>query len=359
MMSEVFSLCICLGGSIWIVELIPLQCLEIFSCRLEPGTGNQEPGTTTMLLTVFFLFAFIPNGLLAFPSTVPAFLWSSHYELGSENGLKESVNYQVISPEDLAKSVLSEAGWSNFLCKGKKFHEPLDLALLFVGRELQSSDLSMNNHADSALLDLLKISFARSNTSMAFPYVSAPENMLLENSLVSGFAEACGDDMNVVFHRSCSMDGTNHEEITALHSVQDYLTKMMEERNRGKTDLVVFCNQGSQALKNVDRIQSEGEVLSKLISSVEESGAKYAVLYVSDPSRSIQYPSYRELQRFLAESTTGNESTNSTICDEVCQIKSSLLEGIFVGLVLLIILISGLCCMMGIDTPTRFETPQE
>ncbi|KAL5129738.1 hypothetical protein HKD37_12G032983 [Glycine soja] len=313
------------------------------------------------LFTAFILFAFIPNGLLAVPSTVPAFLWSSHYELASENILKESVNYQVISPKDLAKSILSEAGWSNFLCKGKKFHEPLDLALLFVGRELQSSDLSMNKHANSALLDLLKNSFARSNTSVAFPYVSTSEDVLLENSLVSGFAEACGDMGigNVAFHGSCSIDDANHEEITTLHSVQDYLTKRMEESHRGKTDLVVFCNEGSQALENVDRTQSEGEVLSNLINSVEESGAKYAILYVSDPSRSIQYPSYRDLQRFLAESTAGNESANSTICDEVCQIKSSLLEGILVGIVLLIILISGLCCMMGIDTPTRFETPQE
>lgn len=73
-----------------------------------------------------------------------------------------------------------------------------------------------------------------------------------------------------------------------------------------------------------------GEILSELISSVEESGAKYAVLYVSDISRSIQYPSYRDLQRFLAESATGNGSTNFTGCDGVCQIKSSLLEGLLV-----------------------------
>ena len=37
-----------------------------------------------------------------------------HYRV-SDNGLKESVNYQIISPKDLAKSVLSAAGWSNFL----------------------------------------------------------------------------------------------------------------------------------------------------------------------------------------------------------------------------------------------------
>ncbi|KAG4393587.1 hypothetical protein GLYMA_03G121400v4 [Glycine max] len=40
-----------------------------------------------------------------------------------------------------------------------------------------------------------------------------------------------------------------------------------------------------------------------------------------------------DMQRFLAESTVGNESTNSTICDEVCQLKSSLLEGILVRVV--------------------------
>lgn len=299
---------------------------------------------------------------MAISSTVPAFLWSSHYNLVSDNGLKESVNYQVISPKDLAKSVLTEAGWSNFLCKGKKFQEPLDLALLFVGNELQSSDLSLNKNADSALLDLLKDSFVTSNTSMAFPYVSSSEDASLEDSLVSGFTEACGDGLgigNVALLGSCSMSNGRHGDTSALQSVQDYLTSRMEESHKGKTDLVVFCNGQSQDLKNVDGTQSEGEALSELINSVEESGAKYAVLYVSDISRSIQYPSYRELQRFLAESASGNESTNSTGCDGVCQIKSSLLEGLFVGLVLLIILISGLCCMMGIDTPTRFEAPQE
>ena len=73
-----------------------------------------------------------------------------------------------------------------------------------------------------------------------------------------------------------------------------------------------------------------GEVFSELISSLEQSGTKYTVLYVSDPFRSIQYPSYRDLERFLAEGTYGNGSANSTTCDEVCQIKSSLLEGLLV-----------------------------
>lgn len=73
--------------------------------------------------------------------------------------------------------------------------------------------------------------------------------------------------------------------------------------------------------------------MSEVISSVELSGTKYAALYVSDPFESIHYPAYRELERFLAEGTAGNEgndSAHSTDCDEVCKIKSSLLEGVFV-----------------------------
>ncbi|GAB4835065.1 hypothetical protein Ancab_033333 [Ancistrocladus abbreviatus] len=66
-----------------------------------------------------------------------------------------------------------------------------------------------------------------------------------------------------------------------------------------------------------------------------------------------------QIERFLAEASSGNRSVNSTVCDRVCQIKTSLLEGILAGIVLLVILISGLCCMMGIDTPTRFETNQD
>ncbi|WOL18034.1 hypothetical protein Cni_G26827 [Canna indica] len=88
-----------------------------------------------------------------------------------------------------------------------------------------------------------------------------------------------------------------------------------------------------------------------------KSGAKYTVLYTSKPYTSVEYPA-RLTMRFLADSTQSNASTNST-CGGVCQIKSSLLEGIFVANLLLTILISGLCCMIGIDTPTRFEAPQE
>lgn len=314
------------------------------------------------LMAILLVTSHLPYGL-TLPSTGPAVMWSPHEVGFASNRMKEVLNYQTISRKDLANSVLSEGGWSNILCSEKKLQLPVDLALVFIGRGLHSLDISGNRHADPALVDLLKASFTKSNFSIAFPYVAAlEEDDTMANSLVSGFTKSCGDDMgfsNVAFLESCFVEGANYKKLADLSSVHDHLLSRKEKREEGQADLVVFCHGGTHSLRELDQSRSESEIFSELISSVEQSGAKYSVLYVSDPIRSVQYPSHRELQRFLAEGTIGNGSANSTHCDEVCQIKSSLLEGIFVGIVLLIILISGLCCMMGIDTPTRFEAPQD
>ncbi|KAF5725537.1 hypothetical protein HS088_TW23G00260 [Tripterygium wilfordii] len=299
---------------------------------------------------------------LAVPSTVPAFLWSSHDYEFSSNRIKDAVNYQTISPKDLTKFVLSEGGWANLLCSEKKLQQHMDVALVFVGRELLSSDVSGNKYADTALLDLLKVSYTRSNFSLAFPYVAVSEEQTMENILFSGFMETCGWDSavsKVAFSESCSVDGENLEKLADPDSVHDFLVSNMEKGPTGQANLVVFCHGGFLSGQGPSQPKPESEIFSEVISSVEQSGAKYAVLYVSDPMRSIQYPTHRELERFLAEGVRGNGSLGDKVCDEVCRIKSSLLEGLLVAIVLLIILISGLCCMMGIETPTRFEAPQE
>ncbi|XP_038705265.1 uncharacterized protein LOC120001094 [Tripterygium wilfordii] len=297
---------------------------------------------------------------LALPSTAPAFLWSPHHDEFSSKGMKDAVNYRTISPKDLAKSVLSEGDWANLLCSEKKLQQHMEVALVFVGRELLSSDISGNKYADTALLDMLKVSYTMSNFSLAFPYVAASGEQTMENILLSGFMETCGWDSaisKVAISESCSVDGENLQRLAVVDL--DFLVSNMEKRSNGQANLVVFCHGGSHSGQGPSRPKPESEIFSEVISSMEQSGAKYSVLYVSDPLRSIQYPTYRELERFLAEGVQGNRSLDSKVCDEVCKIKSSLLEGLFVAIVFLIILISGLCCMMGIDTPTRFEAPQE
>ncbi|CAH2053822.1 unnamed protein product [Thlaspi arvense] len=296
---------------------------------------------------------------LASPNTVPAFLWSPHLQSGNGE-MDEAVNYQVMSAKDLVSSVFTRGGWSNFLCSEKKLEQPVDVALVFIGRELLSSDVSSIKNSDPSLVNTLNNLFTASNFSLAFPYIAAPEEERMENLLLSGLKEACPHNVgvrNIVFSESCSVEDGTVQKLADLQSFKDHLLARSETRKEGETDLVVVCSEGSKSNSQSGHSHSERESISELVSSVEQSGSKYTALYVSDP---YWYTSYKTLQRFLAESGTGNSTVGvTTTCDELCKFKSSLLEGILVGIVFLLILISGLCCMAGIDTPTRFETPQD
>lgn len=66
--------------------------------------------------------------------------------------------------------------------------------------------------------------------------------------------------------------------------------------------------------------------MRELVNFLDQSGASYYMLYVSDPYTSLQCLPNLSRRRILADNT----SENSTTCDGVCQIKSSLLEGFFV-----------------------------
>eukprot|EP00258_Populus_trichocarpa_P038105 XP_024454124.1 uncharacterized protein LOC18097223 isoform X3 [Populus trichocarpa] len=272
---------------------------------------------------------------------------------GSNNRMSEAMNYQTISSKDLARLVLAEGGWSNLLKRKFSNLWIWQLFLLAEGTDLVNMLPRLLSYAvfhryfckqkcRSSSCELSQGPFTKSNFSMAFPYVAASEEAM-ENSLVSGFAEACGQDLgisNVSFSESCSVEGESFQKLAKLHAVNDYLASRMEKRLSGQPNLVVFCYGGSNSMKELDQPQSESEMFSELINSVEMLGGKYVVLYVSDPFRSIQLPYHQELERFLAEGAGGNASLNSTHCDEVCQIKSSFLEGVLVGIGLLIILMS-------------------
>ncbi|KAL0557054.1 hypothetical protein IC582_005572 [Cucumis melo] len=324
----------------------------------------KQAGVPTLdLFLVVLLAAATFKPISSLPSTIPAFLWSPHHRHGfSNNILEKYVDYQTISPQELAKSVLNEGGWSQLLCTGKEVKQPVDLAIIFVGSKLQS-DFTSSRHVDPNLMDLLKVSFSRSNFSMAFPYVAAPERGAVEKLLISEFKQSCGHDLrisNSAFQELSSVEDESFQKLPLLpHSINDYMVSRMENKPEGETELVIFSHGDFSSPEEGNPWTSESKTLSEIMTSAEHVGAKYEILYISDPFRSIRH-SYVELGRFMAEGSSGNGSAKSeSLCDEVCQIKSSLLEGLFVGIVLLIILLSGLCCMMGIDTPTRFETPQD
>ncbi|KAM3256763.1 hypothetical protein ACQJBY_049284 [Aegilops geniculata] len=270
---------------------------------------------------------------VAAPVTAPAFLWApKNYGL-SPNEAKEVVHYQTISPKSLADSVLKEGGWSNLVCSKDGPQKNVDVAVLFLGS---------------------KLSFSSSEFSMAFPYVAMSDDEALENSLLSGFTENCEDGSggnHITYTDTCTASSGSVKKHLNMDSVQDLVKSRMG--NNQPTELIVFCSGGFK-----DNAKSEGWLLLDLVSVLDKSGAKYTVLYASQPYGLLENPSDLPLARYLAEKTNTTKPVLEK-CDGECQLKSTLLEGVFVGVVLLIILISGLCCMMGIDTPSRFEAPQD
>nr|CAB3488928.1 unnamed protein product [Digitaria exilis] len=256
----------------------------------------------------------------------PAFLWAPK-------------NYVWCSREDVQKNV--------------------DVAIVFLGSKLQSSDISKDKQVDPALADTLKLSFTSSEFSMAFPYVSTSDDEKLENSLLSGFAENCDNDFEktrITYTDTCTVTGQDLKKHHNMDSVHDLVTSRMGNKPSGQTNLIVFCSGG---FEDLDPAKSEGDLLSELVAMLKKSGAKYTILYASQPSGLLEKPSNLPLGRYLAEKTNTTAKAARGKCDGECLVKSTLLEGTFVGIVLLIILISGLMCMMGIDTPSRFEAPQE
>ncbi|GAB4858115.1 hypothetical protein Ancab_016017 [Ancistrocladus abbreviatus] len=287
------------------------------------------------------IFAVIVSRLMlasALQSTVPAVMWSPYLD----KRMEEEVNYQTISPKALARSVLSEGGWSSLLCAGKHSRVLLDIAFVFIGKELQSLDISGTSLAkERELVDILKVSFMSSNFSMAFPYVALEKQGSMENSLLAEFSDACDRELrvsNVQLMGSCSIEGKGYEKLVELGSLHDYFATRMEKEINGLPDLIVYCHKGLDDVRRPEQMNSESDVFSYLINSLEKSGARYAVLYVSDPYESGHYPSSLPIERFLMEASSANRSVNSTICDGVCQIKTSLLEGILVVSMLITLL---------------------
>ncbi|KAL5203741.1 hypothetical protein ABZP36_008612 [Zizania latifolia] len=291
----------------------------------------------------------------AAPVTAPAFLWAPNNYGFSSHEAKETVHYQTISPKSLAKSVLEEGGWSNFVCSREDHQKNVDVAVLFLGSKLQSSDISKDKQVDPTLVGTLKHSFTSSKFSMSFPYVAMSDDEKLEKSLISGFAENCNNGFGVnhiTYTDTCTVseDLKEHHDMDSIH-----VSFVVLLNPSGQTNLIVFCGSG---FKDLDNTKSEGELLSELVTLLKKSGAKYTILYASQPYGLLENPSNLPLGRYLAEKTNTTKAGLGK-CDGECMVKSTLLEGSFVGIVLLIILISGLKCMMGIDTPSKFEAPQE
>jgi hypothetical protein len=93
------------------------------------------------------------------------------------------------------------------------------------------------------------------------------------------------------------------------------LTSWMGNKPSGQTNLIVFCSGG---FEDLDPANSEGELLSELVDTLKMSGAKYTILYASQPSGLLEKPSNLPLGRYLAEKTNTTAKAARGKCDGNC-----------------------------------------
>lgn len=227
----------------------------------------------------------------------------------------------------------------------------VDFVVVFIGKNMRSGDVSRDAGGTRIgdLQGVLQRVVSSANSSWSLPYVApSKDGLSFADVLVRDFAVDVEDSESrlgkVAMAGSCGI-GSRAESIK-LDALQDYLPKRLKTKAAKTTELVVVCSDSE--------IKSEGEVLDELLGVLDEMKSRYVALYTTDLSAEEvlgSRPRGRQLGSVVYE---GEE-----YCNEVCQAKATILEGLLVGLTLLIILISGLCCMSGIASPVRFETSKD
>ncbi|KAG6543634.1 hypothetical protein Mapa_014997 [Marchantia paleacea] len=292
------------------------------------------------------LLAFLLIGASASLSLVPAFVWSN-----TRNVDDRSITYQTLSSESVVEQIISE--FSSPLLQEQA--PPVDFVLAFIGNKLRSVEVSRAVSSASDLLPVIQGAVTSSKSSLAIPYVTPLKR---ENTFAKLLDLASADLMSadkesklgdVVVAGSCASDTTGAKKYESLDQLKAYLTS----RNDGKADLIIVCSHVQSSFESKQPL-SEGEIMGAVLKILEESKAKYVASYVTDlvEENVLALSKRRHLGTKLRVS-------NETFCDGLCQTKATMLEGLFVAITLLIILISGICCMAGITTPNRFETAKE
>ncbi|KAH9318099.1 hypothetical protein KI387_019868, partial [Taxus chinensis] len=248
--------------------------------------------------------------------------------------MQGSVNYNIISPGDLAKNVLNTAGWSQLLCSEKKRDQAAEVAVVFIGNKLRSQDISRKRDTNAELIELLEGSLEESNFSVAFPYVaSSEERGSIANTLLSGFMEHCDhglQNIEIAVVAPCFVEGTNIKKLPDLKAVNDYVNEKKQLRTGKVTNLIFVCSDKSSAIKESGRTQMESKNLARILMDLKQSGILYSVLYASDPYEMAPYLRFEKLEKHLISNAPGNAFVNATYCDSVCQSKASILEGLLV-----------------------------
>ncbi|KAJ7539935.1 hypothetical protein O6H91_11G115700 [Diphasiastrum complanatum] len=299
-------------------------------------------------LSLLSAMAFLRIAMSSFtPTMAPAFIWSNNRFLGIE---EHSVDYEIFTPKSLAKNLLERLHPSG----KQETKRETNLFLAFIGDELRSVDIARDTLQKINTQHVLQNTMATSNFSVVLPHIvfSAEEDSFVD-SLVDTIeqTENHGNILGELHTFGCTGANKALKEFGSIQDIEEFLSSR-KVTNGGEINVLVIC---SPSWKLPLKEESEGKLLGKITQALSASVNDYVALYVSDLSKRSEY----DLNLHVRQLSSSAGATNETFCDEICQTKATLLEALLVGVVLIFILVMGICCMAGVQSPSRFESQKE
>eukprot|EP00246_Nothoceros_aenigmaticus_P007042 TRINITY_DN2063_c0_g1_i1.p1 TRINITY_DN2063_c0_g1~~TRINITY_DN2063_c0_g1_i1.p1 ORF type:complete len:322 (-),score=32.24 TRINITY_DN2063_c0_g1_i1:581-1546(-) len=289
----------------------------------------------------------------------PVYVWSDHRCLSPEDRTSQDL---ADTHSDFAMQFLQSYIGTESKCLDR--HIPAaETAVVFIGNELRLSDESLVSSTEGFNLQvLLKTSGVTAGYSVELRAVgSSTERSSVAATLVATAASSPSDNLGKI--AAVGACGIKSKDIASfgLEDLTEYLEARKEARRSGSTDLLIVCMSPDDGFTRHELMQYEGKVLSETLSVLQTTGTSYVALYTSDWTGESYGRSRSLIESEPDTNGTSNTTGNSTgpVCNELCRKRATLWESLFVFLILLIILISGTCCMTGVNTPTRFETSKE
>ncbi|CAI5515746.1 unnamed protein product [Closterium sp. Naga37s-1] len=327
------------------------------------------------------LVCLVPPSLAAVPA-----IFSSSVRLSDPT---EAVSYESVQGSALP-SLLFDPSRDDSIFSSFAEERP-GVVLVFLGKEIRTIDLS----SPTGSVEPLKALLSQSASSKVFPYVQPLDHADTAHALdalLASFSSlayaghaavsaSCGPVFRLGTHRFSSED-----------SLQDLLNNRASVRASRELDMVLYCSDGpASADSHDDAVAAETTELSNLVSHIKAITPNYALFYTALPDADVgaqrrllaaadDYPAAGTGAADAAaagggegfdavgagadagagaEGVEGQKVAKAAVaknkCGPTCKTRTALLEGIFAGIVMLMILVSGLTVLSQIDTPTRFE----
>lgn len=322
-----------------------------------------------VLISIFFL----GSGSLTWASsselavhlgqTSHALLWSS--EAYIENGEQGRTIYEVLSsPSGISKlfgGMVKPDSNNNLLnLESLKALKPRVIVAV-IGRNLLAADLQ---DSSGALKDVL----SASTSWISVPYVAhegvSSPSAVSKKSLASGLTEFMGQmhventaDLGEVYTSGqCGEDSTESTESSkVVVSAQKKILQFSGTPGNG-TDFILVClaSNGLTKLEEFAAVASLDETLRAV-------HLPYAFLYTAEPKPPT--PQEAAARRLLQLGDVGAlfgyaspPPASGSTYDELFYSQANLLKAFIVVVFSLIACLAGFCCLLSLDTPTKFES---